>query len=93
MDKSRLKNYGLWVSISALIPMIFQAFGLNILPDNYKEIISTILSILVILGIINNPTTKCRWYIDDKNKEENIEDKKYDKITEATIAREMSEGK
>lgn len=93
MDKSRLKNYGLWVSIAALIPMVLQAFGLNILPNNYKEVIGTILSILVMLGILNNPTTESKWYMDDKNKKENMKDEKYDKVTESTIARENSEGK
>lgn len=66
LDTSRFKNYGLWVSIVALIPMVLQAFKIDILPDNYHEICNTILSILVMAGILNNPTTNRRWYIDDK---------------------------
>ena len=68
IDKSRFKNYGLWVSIAALIPMILHAFGFDVLPDNYQEITSSLLSILVMAGILSNPTTDCKWYIDDKNK-------------------------
>lgn len=68
IDASRFKNYGLWVSVAALIPMVLQGFGVNILPDNYQEIVNAILSILVMAGILSNPTTSCKWYIDDKNK-------------------------
>ncbi|MGL4569797.1 MAG: holin [Clostridium sp.] len=68
-DKSRLKNYGLWLSIAALIPMVLQGFGLKILPDNYQEIINAILSILVMAGILNNPTTEAKWFADDKSGE------------------------
>ncbi len=68
MDKSRFRNYGLWISIAALIPMVLHTFGFDVLPDNYQEITSAILSILVMLGILSNPTTDCKWYIDDKNK-------------------------
>jgi C1A family cysteine protease len=64
--KSRLKNYGLWISVIALIPMICKGFGLNILPDNYNEIATAILGILVFLGILNNPTTVTNGFKDDK---------------------------
>ena len=70
-DWSRFKNYGLWVSILALIPMILSAFGVKIVPEEYQAITNTILSILVALGIISNPTTEAKWYIDDKDKKEN----------------------
>lgn len=65
-DWSRFKNYGLWVSILALIPMILSAFGVHIVPEEYQTITNTILSILVELGIVNNPTTQAKWFNDDK---------------------------
>lgn len=65
-DWSRLKNYGLWVSILSAIPLILKSFGVNIIPDDYNTVITTILSILVALGILNNPTTTAKWYLDDK---------------------------
>ena len=76
-DWSRFKNYGLWVSIMALIQMILSAFGVKIIPEEYQAIANTILSILVALGIISNPTTEAKWYIDDnpKNDEKNIDNK------------------
>lgn len=55
-ELNRLKNYGLWVSLIALIPMLCQSFGLDVLPTNYKEVATAILGIFVLLGIINNPT-------------------------------------
>lgn len=67
---SRFKNYGLWVSILALIPMILSAFGVKVVADEYQSITNITLSILVTLGIVNNPTTNCKWYIDDKNKDD-----------------------
>jgi uncharacterized membrane protein len=92
MDKSRFKNYGLWVSIAALIPMVLQGFGLDILPSNYKDIINALLTILVMAGILNDPTTTVKWFFDDKGKsEESIAEEKYDEVTEATIARENDE--
>ena len=65
-DWSRFKNYGLWVSILALIPMILSAFGVHIVPEEYQTITNTILSILVALGIVNNPTNQAKWFNDDK---------------------------
>ncbi|GFZ31766.1 hypothetical protein CSC2_22920 [Clostridium zeae] len=93
MDKSRFRNYGLWVSIAALIPMVLQGFGLDILPSNYKDIINALLTILVMAGILNDPTTVAKWFTDDKEKAEKAIEEKYDEVTEATISRENKEVK
>lgn len=69
-DSSRFKNYALWVSIFSLIPLILESFGLDIMPKNYSEIVTAILSVLVMAGIINNPSTECKWYLDDQKKKE-----------------------
>lgn len=66
MKLDRFKNYGLWVSIFAFIPMLLQAFSINIIPENYSEIVNSLLGILVVAGIISNPTTEKKWYLDDK---------------------------
>lgn len=71
--KERLKNYGLWLSVAALIPMILKGFNVNILPSNYEQITMAILSILVMAGILNNPTTSNRGYLDDISKDEDKE--------------------
>ncbi|MGL5822053.1 MAG: holin [Sarcina sp.] len=64
-DWSRLKNYGLWVSVFALVPMLLQGAGVNILPDNYQTIVTAVLGILVTAGILNNPTTSNKGFLDD----------------------------
>ncbi|MCY6484014.1 holin [Clostridium aestuarii] len=64
----KFKNYGLWVSIFAFIPMVLEAFGLDILPGNYDQLVNAFLTILVLAGIISNPE-KGKGYLDDKNKE------------------------
>ncbi|WP_207707426.1 holin [Clostridium tarantellae] len=57
-DWSKLRNYGLWVSVIAFIPLALQGFGLNVLPNNYEEIATALLSILVLAGIIAAPLSK-----------------------------------
>ena len=37
MDTSRFKNYGLWASVCALVPMVFKAFGVDILPGGSNQ--------------------------------------------------------
>lgn len=67
----RFKNYGLWISIFALIPLLLEGFGVDVLPENYDEIIKSLLGVLVLAGVINNPE-KGKGYVDPKkeNKEE-----------------------
>ncbi|MGL5151529.1 MAG: phage holin, partial [Clostridium sp.] len=66
MDTSRFKNYGLWISVASLIPLVLKQFGVNIIPEDYNQIVTTVLSILVMAGIISNPTTSNKGYLDDK---------------------------
>lgn len=67
LDLSRFKNYGLWVSIFALLPIILSAFGVKIVPEEYQLAVNAVLGVLVALGIVSNPTTEGKWYSDDKN--------------------------
>ncbi|NFI03352.1 holin [Clostridium botulinum] len=75
LDKSRFKNYGLWVSIAALIPLILKCFGIEIIQGEYQQVVQAILSILIMLGIVSNPTTDTKWFNDDKdlNDSKNVE--------------------
>ena len=63
--KKRLKNYGLWIAVAAFIPMVLKAFGINVLPENYNELVTSLLGILVLLGLVNNPTTDHNGFLDD----------------------------
>lgn len=69
--KERTKNYGFWVSLFALIPLFLQTFGdVSVLPSNYEEITNLVLSLIVTLGIVNNPTTG-KWYVTPTDKSTN----------------------
>ncbi|MBW6409126.1 phage holin [Clostridium weizhouense] len=66
LDKSRFKNYGLWISIASLIPLILKCFGVEVIQGDYEQIVQAILSIFVMLGIVSNPMTESKWFNDDK---------------------------
>lgn len=68
MNKERFRNYGLWAAILALVPMVLELFGVNLVPEKYKEVSMALLSILVMAGILNNPNTECKWFLDDSCK-------------------------
>ncbi len=77
MFKNRFRNYGLWVSVAALIPLALSAFGINIIDESkYMELINAILAVLVALGLVNNPDTQNRWFKDDKKEMEKLEAEK-----------------
>jgi hypothetical protein len=45
-------------------------------------------------GILNDPTTAAKWFLDDKKKAEaEKSEEAYDEITQATISRENEEKK
>ena len=62
---NRLKNYGLWVSISSLVLLLLQQFGVEIASEKYQTIVTTVLGILAALGILNDPTTENKGFRDD----------------------------
>jgi len=64
--QNRLKNYGLWTSLAALVFMILQNSGVNILPEDWNSYVNSILGILILLGIVNNPDTENHGFQDDK---------------------------
>jgi uncharacterized membrane protein len=63
---ARLKNYGLWIAVSAFALLVAQTAGLNITPEKWNGLVDGFLGILVLAGIINNPTTIARGFFDDK---------------------------
>lgn len=69
----RLNNKGTIVSLAALIVSLLAQFGLNIDSDRVIGIVQTICSILIILGVLNDPTENTTGYIPgvyDKLKEQ-----------------------
>lgn len=84
MNTARWKNYGLWISIASFVPLVLQGIGLDILPSNYTEIINALLGILVMAGIISNPTTSAKWFHDDRDNPK-IEEPKEDILEEPKV--------
>lgn len=61
----RLKNYGLWVSFFSLAGILVRVKYPNYL-GVYTDFVSILLAGLVSAGILSDPTTRRRWYVDDK---------------------------
>ena len=67
--KTRLKNVVFWSAILALIMQM--SFGNLIkLPDNFEQTVNAFLNVLVVAGILNNPTTKSQSLLVDSDEEE-----------------------
>ncbi|TWT12086.1 phage holin [Streptococcus sp. sy004] len=54
--KVRCRRKSFWLSLFGLLLLLAQQLGVK-LPDNISEIVNTLLSIAVLVGIINDPTT------------------------------------
>ena len=60
---TRLNNKGTIVSLAALIVSLLCQFGLNIDSEKILTIVQTICSILIIIGLLNDPTDSTKGYI------------------------------
>ena len=54
--KLRYKNKATLAAIAATVILLAQQLGLK-LPENISEVVNTALTLLVLLGVINDPTT------------------------------------
>lgn len=59
----RLNNKGTILALASLIVSLLVQFGLNIDSEKVIGIVQTICSILIILGVLNNPTNDSSAYI------------------------------
>lgn len=53
----RLRNKTFWLTLVPLLVLLTQQLGLNLVPKNWESIFSTVMAILTVVGIINDPTT------------------------------------
>ena len=60
---TRLNNKGTIVSLAALIVSLLCQFGLTVDSEKILTIVQTICSILIILGLLNDPTDSTKGYI------------------------------
>lgn len=56
--KARFRNKTFWLALISAIVLLTQQLGLEVFPDNVMDIANTALMILVILGVIIDPTTQ-----------------------------------
>lgn len=56
--KVRFKNPTFWLTLVPLIVLFTQQLGLDLVPDNWEAAFKTLLSILTLVGILNDPTTQ-----------------------------------
>ena len=59
----RLNNKGTIVSLAALIVSLLCQFGITIDSEKILTIVQTICSILILLGLLNDPTENTKAYI------------------------------
>ncbi|WP_096225660.1 holin [Geobacillus sp. FJAT-46040] len=52
----RFKNYGLWLAIGSFAVIALETFGVDIDLGKYERLYHAFLSILVMAGILNNPS-------------------------------------
>ena len=72
--KLRFKNKATLLAIASTVILLIQQLGFK-LPDNIADIVNTFLTLLVLLGVINDPTTegisdspKALTYVEPKKK-------------------------
>ena len=53
----RLRNKTFWLTLVPLLVLLSQQLGLNWVPKNWESIFGTVMAILTVVGIINDPTT------------------------------------
>lgn len=63
----RFKNYGLWLGIGSFVVLALETFGVDIDLGKYEQLYHALLSILVMAGILNNPSLG-RGYFDKIDK-------------------------
>ena len=54
--KLRFKNKATLLAIASTVILLAQQLGLK-LPDNVADVVNTFLTLLVLLGVVNDPTT------------------------------------
>lgn len=55
--KARLRSKAFWVSMVSLIVLLIKQLGLIEVPENWNDVMTTVLSILSAMGIIVDTST------------------------------------
>lgn len=62
--KNKLNNYGLWISLSALLCLILQDTIAGFDVGRYDLYVDTFLGVLIAAGIVSDPKTG-KWFKDN----------------------------
>ena len=55
--KEKLRNKGFWISLVSAALVFLQAVGIKVDVPAVNEIVSALLTVLVVLGIVSNPSS------------------------------------
>lgn len=55
--KSRLRNKAFWVALVSTIVLLTQQLGYKVFPNNWADILNSVLSIFILLGIVVDTST------------------------------------
>jgi uncharacterized membrane protein len=66
--RSRMKSYSFWISLASAIVLALTQFGVKVDNEYIMGCVQAVLGILVLLGLVNNPTTKNAGFGDDQKK-------------------------
>ena len=58
MNQNRFKSWALWLAVAALVIFCVKEFGGIDISETVNGLMNVLLPVLVLLGIINNPTDK-----------------------------------
>ena len=64
--QNRWNNYALWSAVAGLVLLLAQTLGLNVVPEQYNQIVNALLGVLVLAGVLSNPSTDNKGFGDDK---------------------------
>ena len=85
--KNRLTNYNFWISIVSAVLLILQAFNFEFDIAYINEIATAVLGLLVVIGIISDPTKTYTPY--ETNQKASEETSNADETTTETEAEEV----
>lgn len=56
--KSRLRNKAFLVALASALVMLIQQLGFNFIPENWQDVFNAVLTVLMSLGIVIDPSTQ-----------------------------------
>jgi phi LC3 family holin len=55
--KTRFTNKTFLIALASSVVLLTQQLGLNLFPNNWRDILNTILTIFILLGVVIDPST------------------------------------